>query len=337
MLRFQSFCFQNSLKINPANNLFAGLENTMKTILSQNLTLLLWVSLMASSFVVSKELLPYANPIASTGLRFILASIFMLPIVWITNIRNKNTRFVGTKVIIQYSFISLFLVLFFLGLFEALKTTSALRTSVIYTLVPLISVVLTYSVLKLKTSKTKIIGFILGTTGAIWVLLVINPGNIQLLQWNHGDSIFGVACFSLALHVILVKKWGADVPPAEGAFYIMAIGGIILLPFLFLFGNLSTVAWLHLQFWKTLLFLTIFTTMATFFLQQYLVQQVGPNRLLAFTYLIPGLVAIIQGLTVTAKLWNSLPGVLLTFLALYLISNNQTPRKQTLCTQSQAP
>jgi len=288
---------------------------------------------MASSFVVSKDLLPYANPIASTGLRFILASMLMLPIVWKGNIWKRNTPIVGAKIIVQYSVISVFLVLFFLGLFEALKTTSAMRTSVIYTLVPLISVALTYGVLKLKTSKTKLLGFILGTIGSIWVLLSVNPGNIQLLQWNRGDGIFLAACFSLAMHVMLVKKWGGDVPPAQGAFYIMMIGGIMLLPFLFLFGDLSTVAWQQIQFWKTLLYLTIFTTMATFFLQQYLVQQLGHNRLLAFTYLIPGLVAIPQGVAVTPELWGSLPGILLTFLALYLISRDQISQDQIPRTQ----
>lgn len=308
----------------------------MKHSLPQNLLLLLWTSLMASSFVVSKDLLPYANPIASTGLRFILASILMLPIVWKRNQWKINTSFIGSKVMVQYSFISLFLVLFFLGLFEALKTTSAIRTSVIYTLVPLISVVLTYIVLKLKTSKTKLLGFILGTTGAIWVLLTINPESVKLLQWNPGDGIFIAACFSLSLHIILVKKWGGDVPPAQGAFYIMTIGGIMLLPFLFLFGDLPIVAWQKIQFWKTLLYLTIFTTMATFFLQQYLVQQVGPNRLLAFTYLIPGLVAISQGL-VAPQLWNSLPGIVLTLLALYLISRTQISRTLTSSIESEAP
>ncbi len=188
---------------------------------------------------------------------------------------------------------------------------------------PLISVALTYGVLKLKTSKIKLLGFILGTIGATWVLLSVNRGNIQLLQWNQGDGIFLAACFSLSMHVVLVKKWGGDVPPAQGAFYIMIIGGIMLLPFLFLYGDLSTIAWQQIQFWKIILYLTIFTTMATFFLQQYLVQQLGPNRLLAFTYLIPGLVAIPQGLAVTPELWGSLPGILLIFLALYLISQDQ--------------
>ncbi len=291
---------------------------------------------MASSFVVSKDLLPYANPIASTGLRFILASILMLPIILRENVWKKNTHLIGKKLIAQYSFISLFLVLFFLGLFEALKTTSAIRTSVIYTLVPLISVILTYTVLKTKTSKTKLLGFILGTIGAIWVLLTVNPESVKLLQWNSGDGIFLAACFSLSMHVMLVKKWGGDVPPAQGAFYIMMIGGIMLIPFLFLFGDLQTIAWQQIQFWKTLLYLTIFTTMATFFLQQYLVQQVGPNRLLAFTYLIPGLVAFAQG-AVMPQLWSSLPGIALTLLALHLISRTQISRTQTSSIESEAP
>ena len=116
----------------------------------------------------------------------------------------------------------------------------------------------------------------------------------------------------------------------------MTIGGIMLIPFLFLFGDLPTVAWQQIQFWKTLLYLTIFTTMATFFLQQYLVQQVGPNRLLAFTYLIPGLVAISQGIS-SPQLLNSLPGIALTLLALYLISRTHIFRTQTSSVESKAP
>lgn len=303
--------------------------------LTQNITLLLWVSLMASSFVVSKDILPYANPITSTGLRFMLASILMLPIVWKSNVWKKNTFSINTKIVVQYGFISLFLVLFFLGLFEALKTTSALRTSVIYTLVPLISVALGYAGLKLKTSKSNLLGFMLGTAGATWVLLSVNSESPLRFQWNTGDSIFLAACFSLAMHVMLVKKWGDSIPPTLGAFYIMVIGSVILLPFLFLLGDLTTVAWQNIQFWKTLLFLTLFTTMATFFLQQHLVQQVGPNRLLAFTYLIPGLVALANGLTITSFLWGAMPGILLTFLALYLISKSPLPKNHII--QSNTP
>ncbi len=292
----------------------------MKRLMSENLILLLWVSLMASSFVVSADLIPYANSIASTGLRFVLASILMIPFV-VINYKTSNTQFKASKkVYINYSFISLFLVLFFVGLFEALKTTTAMRTSVIYTLVPLLSILLTYFGLKLKTSKTKLLGFALGTIGAVWVLLAFNKNGADIFTWYVGDGIFLLACLSLSIHVVLVKKWGADVPPIQGSFYIMFFGSVMLLPLMMIFGELDSVAWSTHEFWQILIYLTVFTTMATFFLQQYLVQKVGPNHLLAFTYLIPILVVIPQGWAAMSQLNDSVSGILITLLALYLIS-----------------
>jgi len=270
---------------------------------------------MASSFVVSEQLLPYVNSIASTALRFLLATILMMPFIGKTFIEQWNY-----KILLRYSIISLLLVLFFIGLFEALKTTNAMRTSVIYTLLPLISVVITYIGLKLVTPNKQIVGFLIGTLGAIWVLVAFTQEKLVLSEWRLGDSIFLVACCCLALHVILIKKWATDVPPMLGAFYIMLLGSLILLPFLMLFGDLNNIAWQQNEFWKALLYLTVFTTIATFFLQQHLLKKVGPNRLLGYTYLIPSIVVIPQGIAKVSQLYSALPGIMLTFLALYLIS-----------------
>lgn len=280
---------------------------------------------MASSFIVSEQLLPYANPIASTALRFIFATTMMLPFIWKRALQQLNH-----KVLRQYGIISLLLVLFFLGLFESLKTTTAMRTSVIYTLLPLLSVVLTYLALKIVTPKKQIIAFIIGTLGAVWVLGAFTNDvtggftseSLSLSQWRLGDSIFLGACCCLALHVIFVKRWATDIAPAVGAFYIMVLGSLLLIPFLILFGDLSNIAWQQAKFWQTLIYLTVFTTMATFFLQQHLLKKVGANRLLAFTYLIPTLVVIPQGIESISQLYRGLPGILLTLLALYFISNN---------------
>ena len=288
----------------------------MKPTLIDNFTPLLWVSLMASSFVVSEQLIPFANSIASTALRFLLATILMLPFIGKMLIEQLSY-----KVLFHYSVISLFLVLFFIGLFEALKTTTAMRTSVIYTLLPLISVVITYSALKIVTPNKQIAGFVIGTLGAIWVLLVFTQEKLVFSEWRLGDSIFLVACCCLALHVIFIKKWATDVAPRLGAFYIMILGSIMLLPFLLLFGDLDNIAWQQTAFWQTLLYLTVFTTIATFYLQQHLLKKVGPNRLLSYTYLIPSLVVIPQAITNSSQLYSALPGIMLAFLALYLISN----------------
>jgi len=287
----------------------------MRNTLTENIILFIWVSLMASSFVVSEQLLPYANPIASTGLRFILATLMMLVFVNKASLQQINAR-----ILWQYSIISLLLVLFFLGLFEALKTTTAMKTSVIYTLVPLCSVVLAFFTLKVVTPLKLIFAFIIGSIGAILVLFSSTEQVLTFGQWQIGDSIFLGACCCLSLHVILIKKWANNVPARLGAFLIMLLGSILLLPFLLLLGDLNNVAWQHQQFWQVLLYLTVFTTVATFILQQYLLKIVGPNRLLAFTYLIPILVMIPQGVENIYNLDSTFIGVLFTILALYLIS-----------------
>lgn len=300
----------------------------MKQILFQNATLFLWVSLMASSFVVSQALLPFASPLMGTALRFMLGSILMLPFVLYQR-PFLNAKYLGVTVFIQYGLISLFLVLFFLGLFTALKTTSPLHTSIIYTLVPVVSVLFTFLGLKIATPKYQLFGFLLGILGAIWILLTLHSGSSNIESINSGDAIFFLACCSLSMHVTLVKRWGSQVPAVLGAFYIMLCGSIILLPITLLFSSFEETAWQDLNFWKILLYLTVFTTMATFFLQQHLVKTVGPNRLLAFTYLIPILVALPQLYLMMLKddgfssVLISVPGLILTLLALYLISKQQ--------------
>ncbi|MEH6348048.1 MAG: DMT family transporter [Bermanella sp.] len=302
----------------------------MKQVFYQNATLLLWVSLMASSFAVSQALLPFASPLVGTALRFILGSILMLPFVfyqWASfSEESLGVKGLSVKIFIQYGFISLFLVLFFVGLFTALKTTSPLHTSIIYTLVPVVSVLFTFVGLKVVTPKHQLFGFLLGIMGAVWILLALHSTSSNLENINSGDAIFLLACCSLAMHVTLVKKWGTQVPAVLGSFYIMVCGSIILLPIILLFSSFEDTAWQDFNFWKILLYLTIFTTMATFFLQQYLVQTVGPNRLLAFTYLIPILVALPQFYLLMVEdgdlssVLFSMPGLILTLLALYLIS-----------------
>ena len=292
----------------------------MKQTIFQNATLLLWVSLMASSFVVSEYLLPFTSPLVGTALRFILGCLLMLPFVVF------RWQFFGIKVFLQYALISFFLVLFFVGLFTALQTTSPLNTSVVYTLVPVISVLFTFIGLKIATPKHQLLGFVLGIVGAIWMLLVLHPTSSNLENINRGDAIFLLACCSLSMHVTLVKKWGSQVPAVLGSFYIMLCGSILLLPVLLISSPLANTDWQNVQFWKVLLYLTVFTTMGTFFLQQYLVKSVGPNRLLAFTYLIPILVAVphLYGLLIEGAdlsiIWLAMPGVMMTLLALYLIS-----------------
>jgi drug/metabolite transporter (DMT)-like permease len=294
----------------------------MKQPFFSQILLVVWVGLMASSFVISADLIPYANSITSTGLRFLLATVMMLPLILVNYQPLSKSR-----ILLQYGLMSIFLVLFFIGLFEALKTTTAARVAVIYTLVPLISLIFSHVILRDKVDKVKLIGFLLGTFGAILFLLANAGKTVVIFVWYSGDSIFFLSCCSLSMHVVLVKKWGAEVPAAQGAFYIMLLGGLMLVPMMLIMGDLDQVAWQVSEFWWLLVYLTLFTTMGTFFLQQYLIQKLGPSQLLAFTYLIPILVALSLGWQVIYQSKQSLAGILIILLALYLIANDKPFRQ----------
>ena len=276
------------------------------------LGLIFWVGLMASSFVLSAEMVQHASPLVSTGLRFMIASLIILPLVATQLKRHTNIRALS-----RYSLISLFLVLFFIGLFESLKTTSAVNTAVIYTLVPLISVAIAFLALGSRTGLISLTGFILGSAGASWVLLASRG---QSLQLQGGDLICLLACISLALHMVLIKRWGSLMPVSVGAFWILFCGSLVLLPLMLLGDGLGQVEWGDLAFWQPLLYLTLMTTVVTTLLQQYLVRTLGPKKLLAFTYLVPSLVLVWQQGGRILLSPYILPGFALTTLALLLIA-----------------
>ncbi|MCG7546434.1 DMT family transporter [Pseudoalteromonas sp. Of7M-16] len=282
---------------------------------AQPVLMLVWVGLLSSSFVVSGKLLPYASPITATCLRFILTSICLAPLIW----RSGFAR-LTIKQVVQYALISCFLVAFFVGLFESLKTTTAEKTAVIYTLLPLMSVLLSFVFIGIKTRISQLFGFVIGTASAIW-MLVNGPKDLTILSaWQYGDSIFLVACFCLAMHVLLIKKWATALPALTSTFYIVTLGSVLLVPVMLLYGDLTNLVWQSYTFWTWLIYLTLFTTLGTFFLQQKLLKQVSPNTFLAMTYLVPAFVLFFQG--GLSQLLLSIPALLVASFALYLISRS---------------
>ncbi|MCF2856843.1 DMT family transporter [Pseudoalteromonas sp. SMS1] len=279
--------------------------------------LLLWVSLLASSFVVSEYVLPYASPIVATWLRFFITSLCLLPIVGI-----RSGFKIGRMQLLQYGTISLFLVLFFVGLFESLKTTTAQRTAVIYTVLPLLCVLLSYLLLKVVPKAMQLLGFLLGVCGAIWTLLAANNKMVNLTEWFEGDTLFLLSCFSLAVHVVLTKKWASDQPALLSSFFILSLGCVLLLPFLFLSNSPQDITKGSELFWFSIMYLTLFTTLGTFFLQQYLLKSLSPNAFIAATYLVPVLVILFEGDSKASVFMACTPAFLLTGLALYLIARD---------------
>ncbi|MGH1372129.1 MAG: DMT family transporter [Cellvibrionaceae bacterium] len=277
------------------------------------LALGLWLLLTSSSFVVSEALVPYASPVASTGLRFILAGAILFPFV------AKGLTTISVELLLRYAAISGCLVLFFLGLFKSLETTTAARTSVIYTLLPLLTVAVSSIALRAKPMAISVLGFVLGSLGAVWVLLTLNTAAVDWGRWYFGDSLFFLSCVCLSIHVVLIKRWLTHQPPMQSTLMILLMGSLLMSPILLTQGELDQVQWQYQEFWVAFLYLTCCTTLGTFLLQQYLLKRFSPNHLLAVSYLTP-LCILLPGAWLDGfRLYYGLPGVVLTLVAMPLI------------------
>ncbi len=258
--------------------------------MSTRILALVWAGLMASSFVASARITEYASPLVTTGLRFGFALLLMTPIYCLTRSRRSfslRESLYSVRFVLRYLLISGSLVGFFIGLFTALKTTTSLNTSVIYTLVPIIGALIA-SLFGQVTGFKQWFGYVLGAGGAIVVLLFTRDGSIE---WHQGDAIYLLACCLLAFHVVAVQRWSAKVSAFEGAYLILLFASVSLLPMVLVFGELGSVQWLNLHFWKLLVYLTVFTTLITFILQQWVTVRAGAACLLGFSYTIPVWVA----------------------------------------------
>lgn len=290
------------------------------------LVALLWAWLMASSFIASAYITPYASPLATTGLRFTLALLVMSPIYFCIQRSTKSsliTVFRSPILTLRYLLISGSLVGFFIGLFTALKTTSSLNTSVMYTFVPLLGAMLMFAFGQ-RTSFKHWLGYMIGSAGAISVLVFTREGQ---MVWHIGDAIYFIACGLLALHIISVQHWGGHVAAFEGAYRIMLFGSAWLIPITLTWGDLSHVAWQASKFWLLLIYLTLFTTLLTFVLQQLVIRYGGASRLLAFSYTIPIWVAIYQATQSEAILlfsYGFMIGTFMVLLAILMIDSHQT-------------
>ena len=267
--------------------------------------------LVAGSFTVGEAIAQGLDPLVLTLVRFLLATLLFAPwIAWQHGLR------VAPSALLRYSVVSAALVSFFWAMFLALRYTTALNTSVIFTLVPGISA-LYARVLVGERHQGRLGALALGAVGALWVIFRGDPGQLLALSWNRGDLIFFGGCLVMALYTPLVRLLHRGESMAVMTFWIMATGcGWLLLA---CGADLPGVVWSQVEprVWAGIAYLAIFSTIISFFLSQYAILYLGPTRVMAYSYLYPLLVLVIN--RALGQPWPEVgvyPGIVLLLLAM---------------------
>lgn len=286
-------------------------------LLKIHLCMFLSALLVSTSFIVGAAITDALDPALLTLIRFVIAAIVFGPIV-----HYRYGLHYSFSLFWRCSLISGCMVIFFCAMFLSLRYTSALNTSVIFALVPSISCLYSFFLLRERLKKEQFIALFCGLLGVLWVIF---RGDIILfitMQWNYGDLIFLIGCLFMGLYAPLVKILHRGESMAVMTFWVLVTGALWLLCYA---GNgLLTVSWGEVPFfiWCGISYLAVFTTIITFFITQYSVLFLGPTKVTAYSYLYPGLVLILNFFVGNGLPQASvIPGVLVIVLAMFVLMN----------------
>ena len=285
--------------------------------------------LVATSFPVMQAIAGALESAVLVVVRFALAALLFLPLV---ALRHGRGALPTPRALGRYALLSAPLVGFFLAMFEALRTTTAVNTAALFTFAPAFAAAFSLILLRERLPRGRAVGLALGMLGALWVVLRGDPGRAAEMRFVVGDAYFLAGTVSIGLYSALVKRLHRGEPPEVMTFWTLVGGTAWLL--LLAREDLGAVRWseLELRVLGPVAYLAVFTTLVTFLLTQRATIVIGPTRAMAYTFLNPALVALLAwALGAEALGWTSLPGVGLTLLAMIVLHRERAaPRPPSI-------
>jgi len=221
--------------------------------------------------VFGKIALAEIPPFSFTFLRFLIASIFLIPfsLKYLPTFKRKDY-----KIILLSLLASANVVLFAFGI----KHTTANISQMIYTAVPIVSALLSFYYLKERFGVGKIIGIVVGFVGTVIVVL------LPLISNNNGGSTLGgnlmiaIAMLSISLYWVLSKKFHSQYSSLEINNYFIFTTTVLLF-FLSIFDLLRQPTWWHgvsINAYLALIFVAILSTAIYYLISQIIVKKATP-------------------------------------------------------------
>lgn len=254
-----------------------------------HLLMVICAALVSTSFTVGAAIAAGLDPAVLTLVRFLVATAMLAPYVMLRHGLQFSWSLSG-----RAALISLCLVFFFWCMFLALRYTTALNTSVIFTLVPSIAGIYAVILVRERLAARQLAALAVGMVGSVWVIFRGDPGLLLAMAWNQGDAIFFGGCLAMGLYTPLVRRLHRGESMVVLTFWILVTGSLWLL--LLTAGRLPHVLWAEvpLMVWAGIGYLAFFTTVVSFFLTQYAIPFIGPTRVMAYSYCYPAMVVVLD-------------------------------------------
>jgi drug/metabolite transporter (DMT)-like permease len=281
-----------------------------------HLAMLLFSVLVAGSFALGVLAANDISPMALNAVRFWIAAAIIGAIV----VARGGVPRAALAAPWRYLVLATVFTLYFVLMFEGLKTAPSVSVAAVFTLTPLLTAAVGWLLLRQGVTPRIAFALTIGALGALWVIFRADLQTMLRFDVGRGELIYFVGCISHSFYTPLVRKLNRGESALVFTFGTLVAGAAVL-TVLGWFDIMST-PWLMLPsiVWVTILYTAIFASAATITLLQFAALRLPSSKVMAYTYLTPawvilwnvGLGAALPPLTVGF-------GVAMTIVALVLL------------------
>ena len=253
-----------------------------------HLAMLGFSALVAGSFSLGVIVANDIAPQAITAARFVLATIVMGMVAFL----QGDLRREYWQAPWRYFVLGALFTLYFVLMFEGLKTANPVSVAAVFTLMPLMAALFGWWLLRQVTTPRMALALGIAACGALWVIFRGDPAALWAFDIGRGEMIYFVGCIAHALYTPMVRKLNRGEGAAVFTFGMLVAGSVIL--GVVGFDDIRATDWAALpgMVWITIAYLTLFSTASSFFLLQYASLRLPSAKVMAYSYLTPAWVML---------------------------------------------
>ena len=208
-----------------------------------------------------------------------------------------------------------------LAFFRGLELSTPINSGVIITLSPVLVLILSYFFLKEKITIKKILGILIGFSGAVFLILNSSKTGINAPNIPLGNSFFLLNASAYAGYLIIVKQLTSKYNIFTLMKWLFLIGLILSAPITF--NQFIEVKWTELPWfaiWR-MGYVVIGTTFLTYLFNIYALKKLSPTTVGSFIYLQPIITIMFALITANDTLDSTkILSCILVFIGVYLVS-----------------
>jgi drug/metabolite transporter (DMT)-like permease len=212
--------------------------------------------------------------------------------------------------------------------FAGLNLSTPINAAVMITSNPILVLLLTAVIFKVRISLLKIIGIALGILGALYLILQGKEGAVNLLsaETSWGNILVLINSLSYAIYLIIVQPLLSKYHPVTIMKWVFTFGWFFVLPFGY--SEFSAIEWATFPpiIVAETVFVVVGTTFVAYLLNTIAQRLAGAEVVSTYVYAQPVMAAILAILAGSDRLsWPLVISGVLVFSGVYLVSFRRSP------------